>query len=69
LRARNGELVVGVEDQLLDVTIFLFTIDCYTPIKKYLHKGYLEDDVPQEEHKRFTIKSIPYTFYGRNYAN
>jgi len=56
--------IVGVEDQLLDAILFLLTSDWYTPIKKYLRKGYFEDDVPQEEHKRFTIKSRPYTFYG-----
>ncbi len=53
-----------MEDQLLDAVLFLLTVDWYTPIKKYLRKGYFEDDVPQEEHKRFTIKSRPYTFYG-----
>jgi hypothetical protein len=53
-----------VEDQLLDVAIFLLITDWYTPIKEYLHKGYFEDDVPQEEWKHLTVKSRPYTLYG-----
>jgi len=44
--AINGELIVGMEDQLFDVVIFILTSDWYTPIKKYLGKGYFEDDVP-----------------------
>jgi hypothetical protein len=39
-RVRNGKHAVGVEDQLLDATLFLLTIDWYTSIKDYLHKGY-----------------------------
>jgi hypothetical protein len=53
-----------VEDQLLDVGIFLLITDWYTPIKEYLHKGYFEDDVPQEEWKHLTVKSRPCTLYG-----
>ncbi len=64
LCARNGEPIVGVEDQLLNAIIFLLTTNWYTPIKEYMHKGYFEDDVPHEEQKCFTIKSKPYTFYG-----
>jgi hypothetical protein len=45
-----------VEDQLFDAIIFLLITDWYTPIKEYLCKGYFEHDVPQEGHKRFTIK-------------
>ncbi len=62
--ARNGELVVGMEDQLFDVVIFILTSDWYTPIKEYLGKGYFEDDVPKEERKHLIIKSRLYTFYG-----
>jgi len=51
LCAKNGELVVGVEDQLLDATLFLLTTNWYTLIKEYICKGYFEDDVPQEEKK------------------
>lgn len=43
--ARNGEPAVGVEDQLFDVVFFLIVADWYTPIKKYLCKGYFKDDV------------------------
>jgi hypothetical protein len=45
LLVRNGKPVIGVEDQLFDVVIFLLIIDWYTPIKEYLCKGYFEDDV------------------------
>jgi hypothetical protein len=47
--AKNGELAVGVEDQLHDVALFLLIDDWYTPIKKYLCKEYFEDVVAQEE--------------------
>jgi hypothetical protein len=33
-------------------------------LKNMLHKGYFEDDVPQEERKCLTIKSTPHTFCG-----
>jgi hypothetical protein len=59
LCARNGEFTIGVEDQLLDVVFFLLTANWYTPVKKYLCKGYFEDDVLQKECKHFTIKSRP----------
>jgi len=36
LRTTNGKHAISVEDQLLDVTIFLLTIDWYTPIRVYL---------------------------------
>jgi hypothetical protein len=64
LCVRNGELVVGVEDQLPNDVLFLLTADWYTPIKEYLCKGYFEDDVLEEEHTCLTIKSRPYTLYG-----
>jgi hypothetical protein len=66
LCAINGELAIGVEDQLLYVILFLSIVDWYTPIKEYFHKGYFEIDVAWEEQKCFTIKSRPYTFYGEN---
>jgi hypothetical protein len=64
LCVRNGEPIIGVEDQLPDVVLCLLTTNWYTPIKEYLCKGYFEDDVLQEEHKCLTIKSRPYTLYG-----
>jgi len=63
--AKNGELAIGVEDQLLDVALFLLIVDWYAPIKEYILKGYFKDDVPQKERKCLTIKSRPYTFYGK----
>jgi hypothetical protein len=57
-RVKNGLPIVGEEDQLHDVVIFLIlTIDLYAPIKEYFFKGYFEDDVVQKERKCFTIKS------------
>ncbi len=64
LCVKNGELV-GVEDQLLDATLFLLITNWYTPIKEYICKGYFEDDVPREKKKCLTIKSIPYRLYGK----
>jgi hypothetical protein len=46
LHVGNGELVVGVEDQLFDVVLFLLIFDWYTQIKEYPCKGYFRDDVP-----------------------
>lgn len=62
---KNSEPTVGVEDQLLDVVLFLIIADWYAPIKEYLLKGYFKDDIPEKERKRCTIKSRPYTFYGK----
>jgi hypothetical protein len=33
LHTTNGKPTISVEDQLLDVIIFLLTIDWYTPIR------------------------------------
>jgi hypothetical protein len=64
-RAKNGEPIVGVEDQLVDVVLFFKNVNWYAPIKEYLLKGYFKDNIPKEERKCLTIKSKPYTFYGK----
>jgi hypothetical protein len=39
LHVFNRKPTVVVEDQLLDVVIFLLTYDWYTPIKEYVTQG------------------------------
>ncbi len=47
----HGELVIGVEDQLLDTKFFGIKIEWYGQIIDYLKKGYFDDNMPKEEHK------------------
>lgn len=61
LRITHDESSWGVEDQLLDASLFTVSIDWYGLVKEYLKKWYFENDVPKEERKCITIKAWPYT--------
>jgi hypothetical protein len=59
----HGELVIGVEDQLLNTQLFGIEIEWYRQIIDYLKKGYFDDNMPKEEQNQWVIKARPYTLY------
>jgi len=57
-KIEHGEPIVGMEDELLGVNIFSIS-GINFPIRKYLWKGYFENEIPKE--KKMIVKYKPYT--------